>query len=108
MNDTRDTKARAFPCPWWSGVDLLLRSKDGDGKKVNGRVVWEEVKEENFEPHPTVKMTNDAAQALMDDLWVCGIRPTAGAGSAGAMQAAQSHIADLRAIAFKSLGIEKA
>jgi hypothetical protein len=42
----------------------------------------------------------------MDDLWNAGIRPTEGAGSAGAMRAAESHIADLRRVAFKALGID--
>jgi hypothetical protein len=32
------------------------------------------------------------AQVLMDDLWRCGIRPTEGAGSAGAMNAVQEHL----------------
>lgn len=38
----------------------------------------------------------DNAQALMDDLWRCGIRPTEGAGSAGAMSAVQEHLKQLK------------
>lgn len=36
------------------------------------------------------------AQSLMDELWDCGIRPTSGAGSAGAMTMAQEQIKSLR------------
>jgi hypothetical protein len=56
---------------------------------------------------PTVRLSNDAAQVLMDDLWNSGIRPTEGAGSAGAMRAAERHIEDLRKIAFKVIGVDK-
>lgn len=52
------------------------------------------------ELRPTVRIDNDAAQELMDRLWECGIRPTAGAGSAGAMAATEKHLADMRRLAF--------
>lgn len=42
------------------------------------------------------------AQALMDALWQCGLRPSEGSGSAGAMLAAQEHIKDLREV-YKKL-----
>lgn len=43
------------------------------------------------------------AQVLMDDLWACGVRPTEGAGSAGAMRRAEAHITDLQKVAFTLL-----
>jgi hypothetical protein len=46
----------------------------------------------------TFSFTQEAAQALMDRLWNCGIRPTEGAGSAGAMSAVQLHLEDMRRI----------
>lgn len=49
---------------------------------------------------PSLRIDNDAAQALMDGLWECGIRPTAGAGTAGAMAATERHLADMRRLAF--------
>jgi len=57
-----------------------------------------------MKPLLTIRMHH--AQALMDDLWNAGVRPTEGAGSAGAMRAAQDHIKDLRTVAFKALGIQ--
>lgn len=48
----------------------------------------------------------DEAQNLMDELWRCGVRPSEGAGSAGSLRQAESHIASLRAIAFKLAGVE--
>jgi hypothetical protein len=51
------------------------------------------------------------AQSLMDELWQCGLRPTEGAGIAGALaatqahlqsvhQMSQSHISDLQKLVF--------
>ncbi len=54
---------------------------------------------EVFEPQ--LELNDSEAQSLMDQLWQCGIRPTEGTGSAGAMAATQAHLADLRRLIFK-------
>jgi len=36
----------------------------------------------------------------MDALWDCGVRPTAGHGSVGALKQAEDHIESLRRIAY--------
>lgn len=38
----------------------------------------------------------EQAQVLMDDLWHCGLRPSATAGSAGAMDTVQEHLKQLK------------
>ncbi len=50
---------------------------------------------------PSFTLTNEAAQSLMDSLWDCGIRPTAGQGSAGQLAATERHLADMRTLVFK-------
>ena len=47
----------------------------------------------------------EQAQTLMDDLWTCGIRPTEGKGSAGAMIATEKHLKDMRAIVSNKLKV---
>lgn len=47
------------------------------------------------------------AQKLMDDLWDCGLRPSEGSGSAGAMKKTENHLQDMRMIAFHKLGIKE-
>lgn len=47
---------------------------------------------------PSFCMAPDHAQELMDQLWACGLRPTAGIGQAGAMEAVQAHLKDLQEI----------
>lgn len=51
------------------------------------------------QPHDVLDPTE--AQVLMDDLWDCGVRPSEGTGSAGAMAATQKHLEDMRTLVFK-------
>jgi hypothetical protein len=55
---------------------------------------------------PFFKMEPHEAQKLMDDLWDCGLRPSEGTGSAGALKAVQNHLADIKTIAFHALKIQ--
>lgn len=52
------------------------------------------------EVSPVLSLTQTDMQSLMDQLWSCGVRPTEGQGSAGAMAAVQEHLKDLRRLLF--------
>ena len=56
---------------------------------------------------PFISLDYDSAQLLIDNLWDCGLRPSEGSGSAGALKATQNHLADIKAIAFKLLKFRK-
>ena len=98
-------RVRAQALPWHGGVELVAYQRFQDGEKKVATVQWETLSENEL-MRPTLTMRMEQAQILMDDLWHAGVRPTEGAGSAGAMRAAEHHIADLRRVAFKALGIE--
>lgn len=49
----------------------------------------------------TFELDPAAGQQLIDELWRCGLRPTEGTGSAGAMAAVERHLEDMRRLAFK-------
>ncbi len=51
---------------------------------------------------PNLSLEQEAAQELMDELWRVGIRPTDGAGSAGAMAATVRHLEDMRHLVFNT------
>ena len=51
------------------------------------------------DPFLTIEL--EAAQELMDSLWDCGLRPTEGSGSAGALAATQKHLEDMRKLVFE-------
>lgn len=52
---------------------------------------------------PCARLEQDEAQQLMDELWRCGLRPSEGSGSAGALAATERHLADMQAFATKAL-----
>jgi len=60
---------------------------------------------EGVDVAPSCYLDLDKAQALMDNLWDCGIRPTEGSGSAGSMSATQKHLQDMRTIVEKQLKV---
>ena len=72
-----------------------------------GRVVFDVDWEDGKRLPEAVTLMNHEAQVLMDSLWECGLRPSQGAGSAGAMDATQKHLEDMRLIAFRGLGMDK-
>jgi hypothetical protein len=51
-------------------------------------------------------LSPEQAQALIDGLWDCGLRPTEGTGSAGALVSVERHLADMKKVAFHALKIQ--
>jgi len=84
---------------WWAGIEFLL-SQRGDGRFYVGKPVVMEAQEPAVASDPTFRLDMEQAQTLMDDLWNCGLRPTEGAGSAGALAATQRHLDDMRRLVF--------
>ena len=68
-------------------------------------LTFDEVHEFALVP-PLLDIDATAAQVLMDDLWACGVRPTEGAGSAGAMRVVERHLEDMRCIVQNKLHVE--
>ncbi len=89
--------------PAGDAYNLYVVREDG---KV-GTLVFEEHEFGEFTP-PTFRLParSNEAQALMDRLWACGLRPTEGKGSAGAMAATERHLADLRILVEKAFKVE--
>ncbi len=57
--------------------------------------------DEGKSQEPFLKLSPTSAQELMDGLWDCGIRPSEGSGSAGALLATQKHLKDMQTLVFK-------
>ena len=94
-------KARAQNAPWHRAIEILLIDKTIDGRSGYGQSVEFHVPEKDgMIVEPTFKLDYDDAQELMDDLWTCGLRPTEGSGSAGALAATQEHLKDMRKLVF--------
>lgn len=87
--------------PWHRVVDIGIWKEEG-GKfyAVQEDLPLAECREAD-PTHPSLSISFEAAQALMDNLWTCGIRPTEGTGSAGALAATQKHLEDMRKLVFE-------
>ncbi len=82
---------------WNGGIAFLIQQ---DKNHIVKSLILEEVKQgERIDP--TGQLSYEEAQELMDGLWQCGIRPTEGKGSAGALKATERHLEDMRALVFK-------
>lgn len=57
---------------------------------------------------PTLELSQDEAQMLMDELFAAGIRPSEGMESMGQLAAVQKHLEDMQKIAFSLLAMDDA
>lgn len=92
----QQTEIRAQYAPWTCAIQLLVRR----GNSVVTDMVFTEPKEGQHTT-PTLTIDTNAGQLLMDDLWACGLRPTEGKGSAGALAATERHLKDLQRLVFQ-------
>lgn len=85
-------------CRW-----VELRFFDDEHGKFLVAKPLEMVEREEFTySEPTARLQKEEAQELMDSLWQCGLRPSEGSGSAGALAATQKHLEDMRALVFET------
>lgn len=89
--------------PWRDGIELLILEKRGHETWVAERLVFKHLPEGNMIGEPTVRLKNQEAQMLIDELWRCGLRPSEGTGSAGSLAATERHLADMQKIAMDLL-----
>lgn len=76
------------------GVDLYILSTIHESTNLSlGTVTMAEMGPADYMP-PSLSLSNLQAQALIDELWSAGFRPSDGAGSAGAMRIAEGQIAE--------------
>ncbi len=91
------------------GFDLFLWCEDSDGNLgVADAPAYSRVESSDLAAPvaPALTMRMEAAQALLDDLYNAGLRPTHAVDAPGATNAQQAHIADLRAVLFKLMDRE--
>jgi hypothetical protein len=88
------------------GIELWVAQRlDGGRTAIAQPLVMVEVDVGIYAP-PTMLLKHDTAQQFMDQLWLCGVRPTEGTGSAGALAATERHLADMRDIGKQLLAAQ--
>jgi hypothetical protein len=82
-------------------IDLTFADKDGSGNQYVAEPLTLRPVDKNMAiDRPTAQLTRAEAQELIDGLWQCGLRPSEGSGSAGALAATQRHLDDMRTLVF--------
>lgn len=99
--------ARMSRVPWTFGDGFDLRLFDPVQKSYVDRVEMKVISEEDGDPWlveipPAVRLSNDQAQSILDDLWREGLRPSVqdGRRAEGALDATKAHLEDMRRLVF--------
>jgi hypothetical protein len=99
-------KVYARNVPWEDSIHLLITETDFEGKRTHLAKSIEMAPIELHAPTtPTCSLSRESSQLLMDQLWECGLRPSEGTGSAGAMAAVEKHLGDMRKLVSKYSGV---
>lgn len=96
-------EARAQLYPWSKRVDIALILPRGDHYSCAEQVVMTD-RSDGEMVTPAFSLEPKAVQQLMDDLWMCGYRPSEGTGSAGQLSAVEYHLEDMRKLVFQDKG----
>lgn len=99
----RSLKIRAERIAWDDRIDVIIGIPGDDGSTVDIAKIDFVRTVMGSKVTPTMELSVQEAQCLMDELWRCGLRPTEGTGSAGALAAVEKHLSDMRQIAFDLL-----
>ena len=102
-----DIQIRAERELWGRSIELLIFSESKDGSRISiakpQDLVLQELEPDHHATQATLTLTQKHAQALMDNLWSCGLRPSEGTGSAGSLAATERHLKDMQEITMKLL-----
>jgi hypothetical protein len=95
--------------PWSNKIGLNIGNKpvaSGPLHRVMP-LLFETVKqgESVIGDEPTLALEFEEAQALMDELYSVGVRPTEGHGSVGQVAAMKEHLGDMRRLVFRDVPI---
>jgi hypothetical protein len=89
---------------WGRSIEFQLGCLDGrpgSDLSIATSLAMEPLPPDQSLPYrPLFTLDPTEAQALMDQLWQCGLRPSEGSGSAGSLAATERHPEDMRKLAM--------
>lgn len=104
--DAHSLRTKVHRQPWTNRLEIMLYSRIGAAVSYGTSLIMKTETEPGLEAmEPTFALHFEAAQELMDQLWMAGLRPTEGSGSAGSLAATERHLADMRSIVAKNLDV---
>ena len=90
--------------PMWDGYSVYVIC-DNKKRHVTKIEMTIEDRTPNAYTSPAMVLEPNEAQQIMNELWKVGLRPKDGEGSSAQINSMKEHLADMRKIAFKKLGI---
>lgn len=91
--------------PYRQGIELTFYRRVFSEFEIAEPLVMRKVDENAYKP-ATLTLSRKTGQQLIDQLWQCGLRPSEGTGSAGAMAAQTKHLNDMRKLVGHHLGVD--
>lgn len=86
---------------WSNDIAIRIGERNGDGEfSVAKPIVMERIPSGAF-VEPCLRIPFEDAQALIDELWQAGLRPSQSLGSVGQIDAVKYHLEDMRRLVFK-------
>lgn len=87
---------------WRGQIEIAIGDRCGEGSEVTHSA--RPIEFAPIGPHDEIRdwisLSADDAQALVDELWTLGVRPSEWPGSAGSLAATERHLADMQRVAF--------
>jgi hypothetical protein len=93
---------------WNRSLDLFLYNRNSEGHITFIDEVTLRTEKDAYkiiEPKDPIILPLETAQELMDGLWQCGLRPSEGSGSAGALRATENHLKDMQELSKRLLSM---
>jgi hypothetical protein len=95
-----NVKIYAQRAPWGKHIEFQVGQLHGKHFSVATNMEMEVLEDGALPMQPLFVLDPTEAQALMDQLWQCGLRPSEGSGSAGSLAATERHLEDMRKLAM--------
>lgn len=86
--------------PWRNSIELCVFVNNEKTVSVAQPLTMRLLEDGEYIAQPTMHLDFQEAQGLMDELWLCGLRPSEGTGSAGSLAATEKHLKDMQSIAI--------
>ena len=102
--DRRQTRLWPLPNQMSRKCDFVLVVTEGEREwRVNGPLTLTAAEPGDVVDNPTFSLKYDEVQALVDQLYQCGYRPSKGvADPSAALDAVRYHLEDMRRLVFDS------
>jgi len=82
---------------WGDFIEIHLGDVPVRGRiSILSNLEFTEIEDGSLLTDTPLTLETSVAQKLMDELWNCGLRPSEGSGSAGALLATQNHLKDMQ------------